>query len=101
MLGVLDGPWLLCAALALLGIALWRGPRPERRELWLVVAIATCAAVARILWGLWGPLHVNGQGPLWIRGALEPDALAGYGPGYYELFGWLAQLGAAPDRAIF
>jgi hypothetical protein len=101
MLGALEGPWLPSAALALLAVAVWRGPRPGRGEVWQVVAIATCAAVARIVWGLWGPLHVNGQGPLWIRGALEAGALAGYGPGYYELFAWLTRLGAAPDRAIF
>ena len=101
MLGALDGPWLLGAALALLVVAAARGLRPDRRELWLMVAIATVAAVARIVWGVWGPLHVNGQGPLWIRGAIVPDALASYGPGYYELFGWLTRLGAAPDRIIF
>ena len=101
MLGALNGPWLLCAALLLIAVPLWRGPRPRPRELWLIAAIVTAAAIARLMWGMWGPLHVNGQGPLWIRGALEPDALLSYGPGYSELFGWLAHVGGAPDRAIF
>jgi len=100
-IGALRGPWLLCAALLLLAVVVRRGPRPRVGELWLVGAIGVCAAVARLVWGVWGPLHVNGQGPLWIRGALEPEALATYGPGYFELFAWVTRLGVAPDRAIF
>lgn len=101
MLGTLNGPWLLCAAVLLLGVALWRTPRLPRWELWLLIAISACAAVARLSFGVWGPLHVNGQGPLWIRGALDPDALGSYGPGYFELFSWVARFGTTPDRAIF
>lgn len=97
----LRGPWLLCAALVMLAVVARRGARPRAGELWLVGAIGACAIAARLVWGVWGPLHVNGQGPLWIRGALEPGALASYGPGYFELFNWVTRLGAAPDRAVF
>lgn len=100
-IGVLRGPWLPCAALVLLAVVVWRGERPAARELWLVGAMTVCAAAARFACGLWGPLHINGQGPLWIRGALEHEALANYGPGYFELFTWVARLSTRPDRAIF
>lgn len=95
MIGALPGPWLLCAALLCVVVAIRRGPRPPSGELWLVAAMVAGAAALRLVYGLWGPLHVNGQGPLWIRGALDPEPLAGYGPGYFELFSWATQLGAA------
>lgn len=101
MLGTLDGPWLPCVALALLAAALWRGRRPPRGELWTALGLAALALAARSLWGLWGPLHVNGQGPLWVRGAMDASLLASYGPGYAELLGWLTRLGAPADRVIF
>ena len=109
MLANLHGPWLICAAVLLIAVAAARGPRPDRRELWLLGWIVAAAAAARLGFGIWGPLHNNGQGPLWIRGALEPAALAGYGPGYFELFTWVTKLSSWPafgggvpvDRALF
>ncbi|MDX2166791.1 MAG: hypothetical protein SF182_06995 [Deltaproteobacteria bacterium] len=101
MLPALDGPWLLVAALLLLAGALWREARPARGELWAMAALTAAAVAARLWFGVWGPLHVNGQGPLWIHGALAADALASYGPGYHEAFGWLARRATWPDRAIF
>jgi hypothetical protein len=100
VLGILNGPWLVAAASVLLVVALQRGPLPSRRDVGLLTVLTVCAIIARLAFGLWLPLHINGQGPLWIRGALEPDALSGYGPGYFELFTWVARWGA-PDRAIF
>lgn len=101
MLGALDGPWLLCAALLLLAAAAWRAPRPARRELGLLAALTLAALAARLWFGVWGPLHINGQGPLWVHGALAADRLASYGPGYHELFHWLMRLPAPPDRIIY
>jgi hypothetical protein len=100
-IGVLHGPWLPGVALVLVAVAVWRGERPAARELWLAGAMTVGAAAARLACGLWGPLHINGQGPLWIRGALEHGELMSYGPGYFELFAWLARLSATPDRAVF
>ena len=67
----------------------------------VVCALVPLATALRFHFGLWGPLHVNGQAPLWIRGAIEPNALADYGPGYFELFGWLVRVVGPPDHAIF
>lgn len=44
--------------------------------------------------------HQNGQGPEWIRFALHGDA-SGYGPGYPEIFGWIATRSRRPDLAVF
>lgn len=101
MIGTLSGPWLLLVALFAVGFVVRRAPRPPRGDVWLAAVLFAGAAAARFAFGFWGPLHINGQGPLWIRGALDPEALAGYGPGYYELFGWVALLSAPPDSAIF
>ena len=101
MLNTLDGPWLICAALLVLVVVVQRGPRPQGRDLVLIATLTAGAAAARLIWGQWGPLHVNGQGPLWIRGALEPSVLSVYGPGYFELFTRVAPLGPAPDLAVF
>ncbi len=102
MIGTLNGPWLAIAALACLVAVVARDHRPSRAELALLSVLFTGAAVARLLAGIWGPLHVNGQGPLWVRGALSAPVLAvTYGPGYFELLSWVARLAPAPDRAVF
>jgi hypothetical protein len=45
--------------------------------------------------------HQNGQGPLWVEAALLGGE-SPYGPGYAEVFGWVAGLShSAPDRAVF
>ena len=101
MIGVLYGPWLLLAALLLLSPAARAVPRPATAE-WLAMAVLMLVAtLARLHWGLWGPVHNNGQAPLWIRGALDPAALVFYGSGYFELFGWLARRATEPDRMLF
>jgi hypothetical protein len=66
---------------------------------WAVGAFAV-AGLLRGLGGAWAPLHANGQGNLWIRGAGEPALLSHYGPGYAELFGPLAR-GDRADLAVF
>lgn len=103
-------PWAaptLLALAALLGIAARfvapRAPAASRFDRRAALTLFAVALALRLALGLWGPLHVNGQGPLWIRAALaEPALLDGYGPGYRELFSLPARLfAAAPDRAIF
>ncbi|MBI3783603.1 MAG: hypothetical protein HY270_09390 [Deltaproteobacteria bacterium] len=101
MLGNLHGPWLICTALLLLVFAVRRRERIAVEELPWVVAVVVGAALLRLLGGVWGPMHVNGQGPFWIRGALDPEVLVTYGPGYFELFHWVTRLGIVPDRAIY
>ncbi len=99
--GPWSGPWLLCAALLLLASVVRRSSRPPAGEFWLATLITLCAAAVRFVWGVWGPLHINGQGPLWIRGALDSAALVNYGQGYFELFSWVARLSTPPDQAVF
>lgn len=104
--GSARAPTLLALA-ALLGIAARvvapRAPAASRFDRRAPLALFAAALALRLAFGLWGPLHVNGQGPLWIRAALaEPALLDSYGPGYRELFSLPARLfAAAPDRAIF
>jgi hypothetical protein len=101
------GPWLwLTAVVLLVGVAMkrgvTRGPDRDRRSDFLVAAaLGLLAAILRLALGTWGPLHVNGQGPAWVSGALDPSALA-HGPGYAELFGpLLHRFSASPDYALF
>jgi hypothetical protein len=88
-------PWWL-VALALVAAALRGRARLHRPDAALFVA----ALVARAALGAWRPFHVNGQGALWITGALHPEELRAYGPGWSELHGWLPRL-VAPDTAVF
>ena len=86
--------WLLALACAL--AACRRHIHPARDDL----ALAALALAVRVALGAWGPFHINGQGPLWIDGALHPEQLRAYGPGWSELQGPLAHL-LSPDRAVF
>ncbi len=98
----LGGPWLLLAALALVLVARVRRVRPASSDLRVALPLFAAALVLRLVFGAWGPLHINGQGPLWIQSAMPHEAPSFYGPGYAEVFGWLARLaGTAPDAAIF
>jgi hypothetical protein len=45
--------------------------------------------------------HPNGQGAFWIACALDTDGSRfSYGPGYWEMFGWLARLPLASPEAL-
>ncbi len=101
MIGALDGPWLLCAAMVLLTAVVARGPYRWEREYLGVAFLFVTALLARLFLGLWGPFHVNGQGPLWISGALDVKNLTAYGPGYFELFNWVTRLGGSADDMVF
>jgi hypothetical protein len=46
--------------------------------------------------------HQNGQGPLWIEAALHGGSTFKYGPGYGEVFGWIANAHEPnADRSVF
>jgi len=95
-----DVPYYLLIGL----LALWLagtgrriGPRPSRR---IALSVFALGLALRLVFGLWGPLHVNGQGALWVSGTLRSALLSLYGPGYHELFAWVG-LFARPDHALF
>lgn len=89
------GPWLVLLALSTALGPLRRTPRADRIA---AAGVFALALIGRVTLGAWGPLHVNGQGPLWILHALHSGGFLGdYGPGYGELFGGLAQL--SPQHA--
>lgn len=95
------GPWLPLLAIALLLMVAGRLGRVPRGDVAAAAALLSVAAALRYGLGLFGPLHVNGQGPLWIAGATESWLLRAYGPGYPELFSGVARLQSIADGPIF
>lgn len=110
-------PWLMLAAGVSLAATLirgglrisWRG-RSIRdacvgRGAFGIVALAGIAVASFAARAWLVPMrfvHQNGQGPLWVEIALGSTDADTYGPGYPELFGWIARLGLpAPDTAVF
>jgi len=96
-------PWipLVGFALVLVAGARARDPRlPSAAELLVLFGVALALRCAL---GLWGPLHVNGLGPLWLLGAWgRPELVQSYGPGYPEWFTAIARaFPGAPDMAVF
>ena len=77
--------------------------RPHRTDRVVIAALLALALALRLWLGLWAPLHINGQGPLWIgAAAVRPAMLAAYGPGYPEVFSAITALArGSPDVAIF
>ena len=72
-----------------------RGAPPNARRRPHLSAACSAALVLRLALGAWGPLRINGLGPLWMLSAAStPSETAFYGPGYPELFGWLAHVAA-------
>jgi hypothetical protein len=92
---------VLGAALAL-GIGV-RRPGASSGDVAAALLIFAGALALRLALGTWGPLRINGLGPLWIAGAAGvDDAVATYGPGYRDLFGPLVGLApSSPDWVIF
>jgi hypothetical protein len=101
--GVRPGtPWLLAVALVLVLAARLRAAPVERGDRWAALGLFVVALPLRLALGAWGPLRINGLGPLWIMAAAVDPAEAGaYGPGYAEIFSPLSRLPLAPDDAIF
>jgi hypothetical protein len=106
------GPWLLLAsAIAVAATCLYRrrlsrrGRFDKRSALVDSGALAGLGVLAIGVRALAVPrafFHQNGQGPIWVRFALgDAEAATGYGPGYAEMFGWLARASLWPDRPIF
>ncbi|NOY91332.1 MAG: hypothetical protein GXP55_08985 [Deltaproteobacteria bacterium] len=92
--------WPLALALGLFALLLAARRSPPVASARALLGLFALALGLRLAFGLWGPLHVNGQGALWILSVLDPSRLTLYGPGYAELFGWARHL-ARPDLAIF
>jgi hypothetical protein len=98
------GPWLLVASLACAAIGISLDRRwATRREASAAGLVFGIALALRVSLGVWGPLRINGFGPIWISGAaLDRSVLSAYGPGYAEVFGPLARLAPhAADTSIF
>lgn len=95
-------PWLVLAAIAALALAFGRTLRPTREAL-AALGLGLVTGVARWLSFGGSYFHQNGQGPAWIAHALGEDpGLAGYGPGFPELFGAVARLSSAdPERGVW
>lgn len=95
--------WLLVgAALLMLAVGVKRA-RPAPVDVRYAVGLFAAALALRLMLGAYGPFHHNGQGGLWLHGAIgEPSFLSSFGPGYSELFRPVARLfPRAPDTAIF
>lgn len=84
-------PYLLLAgALAVVALLRSRGPTA------IVGGAITYCAAWLVRSAVVQPefFHQNGQGPIWVAAAAGRDGQWPYGPGYAELFGWLAE---SPD----
>jgi len=93
-------PWSLLAAMMLFALLVQRlGVRDVARRLALPLGLGLASFVLRRLLVDEGYFHQNGQGPVWVAQALgEPSE---YGPGYAQLFGWLASSASDAEGAIF
>jgi hypothetical protein len=87
-------PWLALAGALLALLACVRRARPA------LLALAAVAGVFFLRQAIqpFVFFHQNGQGAQWVDFAAHGDT-SEYGPGYPELFGWVAQ-GARPDRGV-
>jgi len=97
-------PWFpgLGVALLVLGAGIRGRQAGKPKDLAVGAALLLGALGLRLAFGSWGPLHPNGQGPMWLLGAWgKPEILGTYGPGYPQLFTWVARSFAVPDTAVF
>lgn len=76
---------------------------PSERKLAALAMAGTFAFALALRWllGRWETLDDGGRGPLWITELYRSGSLA-CGPGYRELYGWLAaHAGAHVERTVF
>lgn len=101
-------PWLvlvglLCTWLTI-GLGIRRSSWQRAALIRTVVGLAGLTTVTFLLRALWTPadfLHQNGHGPSWIEYA-ACGANPAYGPGFEEVFGWLARrVPSGPSEAVF
>jgi hypothetical protein len=95
--------WLLLAAVALVAATRFRALAFDLADRLSASALFASALALRLALGAWGPLRINGLGPLWVMAAaVDPREAAAYGPGYAEVFSPLVRvLPLAPDYAVF
>lgn len=95
-------PLLLIGAAALVLAACALAGGRTRRAIGPAIAALSALAAIVVLRRLLVPFaffHQNGQGPEWIAFAVRGDA-GEYGPGYPEVFGWIAARARRPDHAV-
>ena len=92
-------PWLFVVAAVLAAFVAF-SLRASLRSIGLGTAAFIAIVLARRASTAATFFHQNGQGPDWIAAALRGDA-GEYGPGYPELFGWIATRARRPDLAVF
>ena len=102
-MGAATAPWCLGGAGVLAAVALGKRRAPRgamlRRAGGLVLLGAAMLAVALLVPGA-SFFHQNAHGPNWIGYALGQPCP--YGPGFAELFGWLARpRPARPEALVF
>ncbi len=95
--------WLLVGATLLMLVVGIKRARPAPMDIRYAVGLFAVGLALRLLLGAYGPFHHNGQGGLWLQGAIgDPSFLSSFGPGYSEIFRPVARLSpSAPDTAIF
>lgn len=99
--GSLPTPWrvLLGALVALVVLVRRFGGRTLAVHALPLVTLGTGTLVGRRFFAAEAYFHQNGQGPFWIAHALgEPSS---YGPGYAQIFYWVASGADDPDGAVF
>ncbi len=99
-------PWLLLGACICIFFSQRSWPvhdRLPRREWMMAIGLCLATMLVWVVRQPFGFFHQNGHGGLWVEYALNGHpGLAAYGPGYRELFGWVANIRPeVADRVVF
>ncbi|APR84735.1 Hypothetical protein A7982_10084 [Minicystis rosea] len=102
LLGV-DGPLLLVASVLLALLAWPTKTRIRGRDMLAIAGLSAGALALRFGLGAWAPHQVNGHGVMWIRAICDgKNAIAGYGPGFLEIFPEsVCHRSLPPDTIVF